>query len=120
MMKAMIAFYVIDDHTETAFGDLHYQTEQCNIVYGQFFEMMTKLISPDKIDSVKMCRWKPYILAMHSIFDCIVSKYNKVQKHRMLETWTYYIEGNVMEANVINNKVKINSKDEMDKVIYIE
>ena len=117
LVKYMIQFFVFDDHTEADWGDVHRNREESLKIWGQFGQMLKKLVAEQHIPPNN---WKPYVLAMYSVFDNILSRFNEVQKHRCIDGWKNYMQGNIEETEAIHNGVAFTDIRQMIKVIFFD
>ena len=98
----MILFFVFDDHTETEWGDVANNRNKASQMWNQFRVMLNKLISDDFIP---MIDWRPYLLLTYEVFQYFCQGMNRCQRERLVESWNFYIDGNVEEVNVMSKDI---------------
>ncbi|CAG2170610.1 unnamed protein product, partial [Oppiella nova] len=90
LTKSMINIFILDDHAETTWGDINRKEVKAKEIYGQLHEVCDKLLDPDN-RTIKMHRWKPYMLGVYAIYEDMMSAYNDCQRKRclgFLKEWT--------------------------------
>ena len=113
LVKYMVQFFVFDDHTEADWGDVARNMDEANKIWGQFDQMLDKLVSDRNIP---MNGWKPYVLAMYSVFENIFDQFNDTQKTRSVDAWKSYMQGNLEETQAINSGLQFTDIEQMIKV----
>jgi len=94
LIKIMMFFFIIDDHTEYNWGDVGRNNERAIVIWNQFSSLFDKLLG----DDISMLDWKPYVIGFYGCFDRIFASFNKVQQKRCAKYWQDYCRGNIKES----------------------
>ncbi|CAG2113515.1 unnamed protein product, partial [Medioppia subpectinata] len=109
LLRAVIAFFVLDDHLEAPYGDVKRRVPEAQAIIGQLYAVYAKLLNETGQLHVPAHTWKPYMLATYAIYNDIFSVYNDVQKRRFVHLFTAWTDGMIEECADIALKRQFNN-----------
>ncbi|CAG2170522.1 unnamed protein product [Oppiella nova] len=110
LIKMMVSFFILDDHTECGYGDVGRDVDQCRLMWTQFMTMFDNFKTPG---SVPMSEWRPYLLGMYPVFKGISDTYTEQQRERYVHVFKEYAEGNIEETVALRDGVVFTSIEQL-------